>query len=254
MKPPINDRENGTVLSLDTRAASGPQKARRTQHPSVIREARPVSDINEFKRRSHQHNGLASCDVDLTALDDEELSTLINGAIAERSSRFQWSKDSDAIAQRMFQEIHGSGAGPGDPILVGESMVAFGTEVVESSGSKHSCIQFTILIGDGDDEYWPWEADTLLAEQTGRVARTARGAQVHQVVDGMKLIRHKMKWNGEFHERVDCKAWEIVLTDNGPRLVPRYDWVARRLPTPLGEMARGEYRSDTFRQKRRGGR
>lgn len=102
---------------------------------------------------------------------------------------------------------------------------------------KHRCANCTVK--NGDQETWCWEqSDTFIANAKASVSNAVRSVSLHLAIPGLRIIRHFMEHNGEYHKRVKDQCFVVV--DNGEdengnplfSIEKDSEFVAGRLPLP----------------------
>ena len=102
---------------------------------------------------------------------------------------------------------------------------------------KHRCANCTVK--NGDQETWCWEqSDTFIANAKATVSGAVRSVSLHLAIPGLRIIRHFMEHNGEYHKRVKDQCFVVI--DNGEdengnplfSIEKDSEFVAGRLPLP----------------------
>ena len=144
--------------------------------------------------------------LDLSTLDDHELSELLAAAQEEQYHRALSRGDLDALVEEGFSIGFSSGGVAGDPYLRGSVLVCPGS-VVEKSTMSHDCVFAHV------ENEWVWDSPHLLLDSVRKVpdrSRThQRSVSLVAAIEGLEfdVVASKMRQN--VHTRTASRSYAI---------------------------------------------
>lgn len=187
---------------------------------------------------------IAGVELNIKGLTDHQLVALTRQLMDERLQRAVETGDPDVLVALAMQEMFTSSGEPTPPKILNADTVAIPGMIQYTSAEKHTCRLYTVRAPNGGTEGWSWDEDnpTFVHGDSSRVDKSRRSVHLHLAIDGLVLIQHSMRWDGERHNRVGCRAWSITQQVDErtgelllPILAPISDWTPSHLPPPNGE-------------------
>ena len=151
---------------------------------------------------------------EVSELSDEQIHGLLHSLRVELHERALESDDPEVLGLEFLSSLNGKDVERPE-ILSGRFIALGGIIKYNPAGTKHHCVLYSITM-PGADPFWAWEDHgTLAYSHSTRVGDMRQSVALHVAVDGMQLIRHTMKHDGERHHRLSEDVWDCVWAENG---------------------------------------
>lgn len=117
--------------------------------------------------------------------------------------------DNDAFLTEGFEIGFKASGFPEDPIIMGNSLLLFGSKVVKSKMS-HNC-EFPIITEPGEESIWAWQSDLVIIDDMKPIPGTngVKSVVIIPAIEGIEVSLILSSATGDRHKRKNVRSWKV---------------------------------------------